>query len=74
MIIGKIIYNEEEGAILWDEKFLEECKGISRLDVYLDVLTDVEKEYNWYLERWHRDYSVQRKKIRDLRKEQDKGK
>ena len=46
MIIGKIIYNEEEGAILWDEKFLEECKGISRLDVYLDVLTDVEREYN----------------------------
>ena len=74
MIVGQIIYNEEEGAIVWDEKFLEECKGIPRLDIYLDVLTDVQKEYNWYLEDWHRDYSVQRKKIRDLRKEQDKGK
>ena len=74
MIIGKIIYNEEEGSIVWDEKFLQECKGIPRLDIYLDVLTDVQKEYNWYLEDWHRDYSVQRKKNRDLRKEQDKGK
>ena len=71
MIIGQIIYNEEEAKIVWNEKFLEECKGIPRLDLYQDVITDAENEYHWYLARWHRDEGTQRKKEQALKEAQD---
>ena len=71
MIVGKIFYDGEEASIDWDRKFLDEYKGIPRLDLYQDVITDAENEYHWYLARWHRDEWTQRKKDQALKEAQD---
>tara|TARA_A100001515_G_scaffold11782_1_gene9208 strand:- start:9 stop:251 length:243 start_codon:yes stop_codon:yes gene_type:complete len=65
MIIGKIIYNEEEGRIVWDEKFLTECEDIQRLKILSDVMTNAEDDFHVHLDTWL-DESIHRKKRETL--------
>ena len=65
MIIGKIIYNEEEGRIVWDEKFLSECEDIRRLKILSDVMTNAEDDFHLHLNAWL-DESIHRKKRETL--------
>ena len=65
MIIGKIIYNEEEGRIVWDEKFLTECEDIRRLKILSDVMTNAEDDFHLRLNAWL-DESIHRKKRETL--------
>ena len=71
MIIGKIFHNGEEASIDWDRKFLDEFKGIPRLDVFQDVMVSADEEYHWYLASWHKHEWKQRKKDQALKEAQD---